>query len=332
MVTHSRSALPGPGRVVPTGAVAPGRRAFRGRGRARAGAVVALAVCTLLLAACAKSSDVEKMSTNLQKVAETDRVQNQRLSSLENDVGKQLKQLDDEMRALNGRTTLLEQNTKQMAAEQQTLSDSADRTAADQRKLGHLVSQQVAKMERYRLNTDNELDKMRLQADALQKLLKSPIADLPDKTVADRDLRRAYYHLLDGEFDIAAQAFASWAKKYPKDARVPEATYRQGQAYFLMRRYDHALIPLYELVRKWPKNRLVLPARWMLARSLEETGDLKLAREFYAQLINQDSAYAADATRRVAFINRLYPHSRPAKGAANGNAKGAGKGKSQGKP
>jgi hypothetical protein len=45
----------------------------------------------------------------------------------------------------------------------------------------------------------------------------------------------------------------------------------------------------------------------MTARTLEETGDLKLAREFYAQLINGNTPYAVDATRRVAFINKLFP-------------------------
>lgn len=332
MRSHTWSGRPRCCRAEACAAGARGRHAARGVWSARTGVVLTLALCTLLLGACAKSSDVEKIDSSMQKVAETDRVQNQRLSSLENDVGKalatqsaQLKQLSADVKnlqqqqqSLKGRTSLLEQSTQQITNEQQTLSNSVDRSTSDQRKLGHLVSGEVAKIERFRLNTSNDLDKMRTEVAELEKLLKSPIANLPDKTVADRDLRRAYYHLLSGEFDIAVDRFAAWEKKYPKDPRVPEAEYRQGEAYFLMRRYDHALIPLYELVHKYPKSQYATPARWMVARSLEETGDLKLAREFYAQLINQDTPYAADATRRVAFINRLYPHSAE---AAKGKAK-----------
>jgi TolA-binding protein len=181
------------------------------------------------------------------------------------------------------------------------------------------VEQQLAKMERYKLETDNDLDKMRIQLAELTKLLKSPIADLPAKTEADTDFRQAYYHLLNGEFDIAADAFDAWRKKYPKDPRGPEALYRRGQAFFLMRKYDHALIPLSELVDKSPKSDFATPARWILARSLEETGDLKLARQFYAELINDRTPYAADATRRVALIDRLFPHA-----AAQGSQGSAG--------
>jgi len=272
------------------------------------GALLTLCVA-LVLSACAKSSD-------LAKVEDTNRVQNQRLSAIEGDVGKTLKaqqvlmqQLSTDVRAMKGRMDLVDDRTARMANEQKALTDNLDRSLSDQRKLTHQVKEQLAKMERYKLDTDNDLDKMRIQVGELEKLLKSPIAGLPDKTEADKAFRGAYYHLLNGEFDVAADAFAAWRKTYPKDPRGPEALFRQGQAFFLMRRYDHALIPLYELLDKSPKSEFAAQARWLAARSLEETGDFKLARQFYAQLINDKTPYAADATRRVAFINRLFPRS-----------------------
>lgn len=344
MPAHTQPGTPSDRGKAPRETAASQGRAHRGLRRARAGFLLVL--CVALLGACAKSSDVEKIDTDMKKVAETDRVQNGRLSRLETGVGKtlseqgaqikqltaevnalkgqasalehQTKQMGTEQDSLKGRTSLLEQSTQQMGTEQQSLSNSVDRTASDQRKLSHSVSEQLASIKRYKLETGNDLDKMRGRLEELQKLLTSPIANLPDKSVADREMRQAYYDLINGEFDVGADAFGAWKHKYPKSPRVPEADYRQGQAYFLMRRYDHALIPLYELVHKWPKSQFAMPARWLLARSLEETGDLKLAREFYAQLINQNTAYSADATRRVAFIDRLYPR---AAGAAKAKAK-----------
>ena len=252
----------------------------------------------------------------MEKVAEANRVQDQRLRAIETDVGGSLKDQKSEMEQLRrdvkaalGRMDLVDQRTQRMENEQKAITESLERSLSDQRKLGHAVETELAKMAKYKLETDNDLDKMRIQVGELEKLLRSPIARLPAKNQADKDFREAYYHLISGEFDIAADLFDKWRKAYPNDERGFEALYRRGQAFFLLRRYDHAQISLYELVDKAPKSDLATPARWLLARSLEETGDLKLARDFYAQLINDKTPYAADATRRVAFINRLFPRS-----------------------
>jgi TolA-binding protein len=60
-------------------------------------------------------------------------------------------------------------------------------------------------------------------------------------------------------------------------------------------------------VDKTPNHALAPEARWILARSLEEKGDFKLAREFYAEMINTNSKYKPDAMRRVQFLNVLQP-------------------------
>jgi TolA-binding protein len=320
---HAPTRSPSPSAVLPCrsrgeagGAL---RRALRGAcgplvrpGRVALRAVLLPALlAAALVAGCAKSSDVER-------VDESNRVQDERLKALENDVGKvladqraEMEKLSVSVKAAQGRMDLVDERTERMANEQKAITEGLERSLADQRKLSRNVDDELGKMARYKLETDNDLDKMRIQVAELEKLLKSPIARLPAKTAADADFRKAYFSLINGEFDIAADQFAAFRKTYPQDERGSEALYRRGQAFFLLRRYDHALIPLFELVDKTPKHELATPARWMLARSLEETGDLKLAREFYAQLINDKTPYANDATRRVAFINRLFPRSQP---------------------
>ncbi len=150
----------------------------------------------------------------------------------------------------------------------------------------------------------------------MENLLKTRMAKLPQKTRADRAYRNAYFQMISGELDESAGSFAAFGKKYPKDSRSVDALYRQGQAYFLLRQYDVALVPFLELVEKHPKHRLALDAKWMLARCLEETGDLKLARDFYTQLIADNTQHKADATRRVFFIDRLYPRAQSGKAGA----------------
>ncbi len=279
-----------------------------------------------LAAACAKTSDIDR-------VDESNRVQDQRLLAIERDVGssfeeqrKTLRAIERDLRAMRGRTNWISERTEQLVSEQRALSGALERSQSEQRRLTRRVEEQVARMSRFRLESENDLDKMRLQLGQLEKLLKSPIAKLPAKTAADKEFRIANHLLINGEFDLAADRFETFRKKHPKDKRGTEALFRRGQALFLMRKYDHALIPFFEVVDKAPNHELAMPSRWMLARALEETGDLKLAREFYAQLIAGKTAYASDATRRVAFINKLFPRPRRKKGSGG---KGAGKGTAQ---
>jgi tetratricopeptide (TPR) repeat protein len=168
------------------------------------------------------------------------------------------------------------------------------------------------------LEVEKALDGVRGQLTGLESLLQSRMADLPQKTKADRAWREAYFQLINGELDVAAAAFADFRTKYGDDPRAVEALYRQGQAYFLRRKYDEALVPCLELVEKHGDHPLAADAKWMLARSLEETGDLKLAREFYAQLIAQDTPHKRDATRRLFFIDRLTGVPAPAETPAEG--------------
>lgn len=269
--------------------------------------LAALALALGLVAGCAKSSDVKRLE-------EANQVQDQRLKALEDSLGRNLQQqkqlleeLQRKVNALRGQVSLNADQLSRMSRDQTALSDTLERDTAGRSKLTRQVSAQVKKMGRFQVETQSEMDKLRLRLGDLEKLLSSPIAKLPAKTQADKAFRQAFFLLIDGQLDLAADHFAAFRKAYPKDPRAVEALFREGQAYFLLRKYDRALIPFFELVDKHPKDAFAVPTRWMLARALEETGDLKLAREFYAQLINSNSPYAADATRRVAFINKLYP-------------------------
>ncbi|MDH4246412.1 MAG: hypothetical protein OEW39_01185 [Deltaproteobacteria bacterium] len=258
------------------------------------------------LSACATSGDLEK-------VEQANQVQDQRLKSLEESIGKTLtlhgksiEELDRTMKAFRGQVGLTNERTEQFAKEQATLTATLEKDTAERRKLTRQVEDQVKKLKRIQTETESEIDKLRLQLGDVEKLLKSSMAKLPALTEADKSFRKAFAMLLSGEFDLAADAFEGFQQAYPQDGRIPEALYRRGQAFFLIRKYDHALGPFFELVDKYAENELTLSARWMVARALEETGDLKLARELYGQLISGKTPYATDAARRVDFLGKLF--------------------------
>jgi TolA-binding protein len=285
------------------GAVWPSARRRRGP-NAAVGLSVTLA---LVLGACATSGDVSKLDR-------ANQVQNQRLSALEESsarelrrVAQQLEGVQEVLRSTEGRLLNLTGKVEQMAGEQSAMSDALERAIAQNRSLRHRLTQQQKTHEAFQTEQKKELDAVRLRLGEMEKVMKTSISHLPSKTKADRAFREAFTHMVSGGLDFAADKFGKFGGEFPEDARVPEAKYRAGQSFFLMRKYDHAIVPFFELVDKHAKHKLAVDARWMLARSLEETGDLKLARQFYAQLISENTIHKADATRRVRFINELYP-------------------------
>ncbi|MEE8554683.1 MAG: tetratricopeptide repeat protein, partial [bacterium] len=182
-----------------------------------------------------------------------------------------------------------------------------ERSQGDLLALRRRHEEQVRATRQYRTEQLAELDAVLQHLTGLQALLQSPIGDLPSKTEADKLFRQAHALIIHGELDLAADRFGEFVGKYPDDERVVEATYRQGQVYFLARRYDHALVPSFAVVDGHPEHPRAVDARWVLARSLEEKGDFALARQFYAEMIDGNTKYQADAMRRVQFLNELQP-------------------------
>jgi TolA-binding protein len=281
-----------------------------------------LVLAPLLASACAKTSDVEQLqqanTVQDRRIQALEQATPQAIQQLADQLKPELEKLAEEMRVLLGRSRNEREQVQRLSGDQTLLAETLERLQAIVQKLQRRVDTELKAASVRGLEVEKALDGVRGQLTGLESLLQSRMADLPQKTKADRAWREAYFQLINGELDVAAAAFADFRTKYGDDPRAVEALYRQGQAYFLRRKYDEALVPCLELVEKHGDHPLAADAKWMLARSLEETGDLKLAREFYAQLIAQDTPHKRDATRRLFFIDRLTGVPAPAETPAEG--------------
>ena len=268
-----------------------------------------LVLVPMLAVACAKSSDVDQLrqanTVQDRRIQALEQATPQAIQELADQLKPELEKLAEEMRVLLGRSRNEREQVQRLANDQVQLAETLERLQAIVQKLQRQVDSELKAAGVRGLAVEKALDGVRGQLTGLEGLLQSRMADLPQKTKADRAWREAYFQLINGELDGAAAAFANFRATYGDDPRAVEALYRQGQAYFLRRKYDEALVPCLALVEQHGKHSLAADAKWMLARSLEETGDLKLAREFYAQLIAQDTPHKRDATRRVYFIDQL---------------------------
>lgn len=287
----------------------------------RSFSVAAFGLGLVLLTACASSKDVERLESD-------NTVQDRRIQALEQSTPQAIQEMADQLkielakindltRSLSGRASTQRSRSEKVAAEQAQLAETVERLQSLVQRLSRRVEQDLKAASTRGLAIERALDGIRGQLTGLEGVMQTRLARLPSKTKADRAYREAFYQMINGQLDAAVGAFGKFRKQHPKDPRAVEALYRQGQAYFLMRQYDSALIPCLELVEKYPRHPLAVDSKWMLARSLEETGDLKLARDFYTQLIAENTAHKSDATRRLYFINRLDPEAGKAPRSTN---------------
>ena len=286
-----------------------------------------------LLIGCAQNSDVSRLETSLDALrareAERERqlrtalaaAQSERraLSVERNELLARLQVLEGRLQpletridplertvqGLSGRASTLRSRTENVREEQLQVTDQLDRLGARLRELEQRQQRLAVSLQARDLESERLLDGIRSQLRAVEALLQTRLARLPRETQADRAWRSAFAALIDGRMDEAALDFAQFAEQYTDDPRLPEARYRQAQAYALVSRYNEALPPLLDVIEQYPDHPLYADARWMLARALEETGDLRLARSFYSQLVLENTPYKIDAQRRIQYIQRL---------------------------
>ena len=269
------------------------------------------------------SSAIEQQQHQIDALIERAGKLQQELADLSARWASESDTIQQKLAAQEGSTRVLNERAQTLGNEQVRLSDVLEKTQADLRTLRRRAEEQAGEMKRFQAEQLAEMDSVTKHLAAVQLALISPIGDLPNRTDADKLLRQAYGLMIHGELDLAADRFGEFLEKFPKDARLPEAQYRQAQCYFLARKYDHAVVPAFALVDKTPNHLLAPEARWLLARSLEEKGDFALARKFYSEIINTNAKYKTDAMRRVQFLNVLQPPADsppPAQGAGQSPA------------
>lgn len=222
----------------------------------------------------------------------------------------QLKILDRQMKIGVGQNRIQTESLSRLDEEFRQLGGKQERNQALVVRFDRRLAAQKKALAALQQSAKEQQEVLLQQLAEVENLLRSPLKGLPQRTIADREFREAFFFMISGQLDLAADAFNAFAVRFPEDKRVPEARYRIGQSYLLQRKYDLAVTTYFEFVDQHPKHELSDGGRWGLARSLEETGDLSLAREFYEDLIRRGSLYASDATRRVALINRYLPGAR----------------------
>ncbi len=215
-------------------------------------------------------------------------------------------QSNRKLNAIENRLQLLENLLREVTAENKALRETLERMEIEALRLEQEFKNELQEHAKSQVVWRDEVDKLRLQITVMEQLLRSPLAGVPDVTVADKLFRRGLSQIINGQLDVGVRDLADFRRRYPKDVRLSQVLHYQGQALFLLHQCEGAMEPLFALLDNQPQYRRVADVRWLLASCLEDVGEPLRARRFYAELVASGGAWTDDATRRLQFLDQRY--------------------------
>ena len=107
------------------------------------------------------------------------------------------------------------------------------------------------------------------------------------------------------DYALAANGFESYVSKFPKGALIDVATYKLGQAYYGLRKWEQAGRQFGTVIEKYPKSEMTASARLMYAMSLVRMKkNLDEARQ-YLESVTSDFPKSPEAKAAAAELKKL---------------------------
>ncbi|MCI0452619.1 MAG: tol-pal system protein YbgF [Candidatus Latescibacteria bacterium] len=116
--------------------------------------------------------------------------------------------------------------------------------------------------------------------------------------------RAAYLDVTRGNYDLAAPAFRDYLTKNPSGARAAEAHYYLGECEYATERWLEAAGQFQQVVRDYPKARLVPAAYLKMGHSYSQLEERGLAQQAYRALIEKHPN-SEEAKQARAALNEL---------------------------
>lgn len=121
----------------------------------------------------------------------------------------------------------------------------------------------------------------------------------------DYQFRLGRLNLKRGELDQARFEFRTLLKEYPDSPHIPETHYLVGYSYYLEERYPLALAIFDQLSRRFPDTIYAQQARFFMADTLEEQGQVRDALRVFESLEGRYHNEEILATRIQSLKSRL---------------------------
>ncbi|MBI4799087.1 MAG: tol-pal system protein YbgF [Desulfarculus sp.] len=106
-------------------------------------------------------------------------------------------------------------------------------------------------------------------------------------------------------YDAARDRFEDLVKKFPKDKLVDNAQFWVGESYYAQKKYEEAILAYNQLVKKWPQSDKAPGALLKQGMAFKELGDKRTAKIVLGNLIKSypKSAEAKSAEKLMEKLN-----------------------------
>ncbi|MBF0240480.1 MAG: tetratricopeptide repeat protein [SAR324 cluster bacterium] len=121
--------------------------------------------------------------------------------------------------------------------------------------------------------------------------------DLKDKVASRYALGERLY--LSAQYLNAIEVFEELRKKYPVHPLQQVALYWIGRSYMALSEFSKASLILLDFTRSFPTHAMIHEARWYLAQSLEQSGEIRLAMSQYNELAKSGNPFQQQAKDRL---------------------------------
>lgn len=127
----------------------------------------------------------------------------------------------------------------------------------------------------------------------------------PASSSAESDFQYAEKLARDNFVDLAVAQYEEFLRRYPNDARVPEALHRMAAGYFSLRRYDKARETNERLLLRYAGSPFAEDALFNIGRSYEAQGEFAAAAQQYERFALMSDNPQLAARAQIA-AGRLY--------------------------
>lgn len=213
----------------------------------------------------------------------------------------------DSIRAEQQRMTeQLDRLERQLAAEAEERTAYQARTSSTLNELDETLRELVSRMEdneQMQLNRGGR-DRSSGSRPAAGSAQAAPDSAASAAVAAEDTYRAAYLDVTRGNYDLAAPAFRDYLTKNPTGTRAPEAHYYLGECEYANGRWLEAAGQYQQVVRDYPKARLVPAAYLKMGHSYTQLEERGLAEQAYRVLIEK-YPNSEEAKQARASLNEL---------------------------
>ena len=239
-------------------------------------------------------SEIKGLKQNLQELEQLKQNQNILLLDLQGKFDERLAQIEQE---LTRNKLNLRKQSGEFARMQKNMRDM--RITLDQGDFQQPLQQQATqplKSEATETPSQSLAEASSLSSELPQS---TPGTSEPSSSDVDQLFETGWDLHKNREYSKALEVFQEFRKTYPQHPNAIEAHYLIGDSYYSLQDYQNAAIEFFDFIEQNPQYPSTSDAQWKLAQSLEKSGETGLALDIYQELAQGSSPYREEAQKSL---------------------------------